>query len=79
MNRNAVTVGIMNNKQKNGVVCVSQALERKKEEQQRLQQEILRINEDSLLAKERNKEEERLADLRAMEYTYKKMVSGTPL
>lgn len=61
------------------VCCVSQALERKKEEQQRLQQEILCINEDRLLAKERNKEEERLADLRAMEYTYKKMVSGTPL
>uniref|UniRef100_A0A674BE72 Cilia- and flagella-associated protein 45 n=1 Tax=Salmo trutta TaxID=8032 RepID=A0A674BE72_SALTR len=48
-------------------------MEEKKEEQQRLQQEILRINEDSLLAKERNKEEERLADLRAMEYTHKKM------
>lgn len=53
---------------------LSQAIERKKEEQKNLLQEIQRINEDNLLAKEQKKEEERLADLRAVEYTRKKLV-----
>lgn len=50
-----------------------EALERKRDDQLRLQFEIMRINEESLLAKERKREEERLADLRAMEYTRQKM------
>lgn len=50
-------------------------MEKRKEEQRRLQLEILKINEENLLAKERKKEEERLADLHALEYTQKKMVS----
>lgn len=32
------------------------------------------MNEENLLAKEQKKEEERLADLRAVEYTHKKLV-----
>lgn len=44
-------------------------------EQRGLQVEILKINEESLLAKERKKEEERQADLHALEYTRKKVVS----
>ncbi|XP_041920477.1 cilia- and flagella-associated protein 45 isoform X1 [Alosa sapidissima] len=50
-----------------------EALERKRDDQMRLQLEIIRINEESLLAKEHKQEEERLADLRAMEYTRQKM------
>lgn len=53
---------------------LSQAIERKKEEQKNLLQEIQKINEENLLAKEQKKEEERLADLRAVEYTRKKLV-----
>lgn len=53
---------------------VSQGIEKKKEEQKKLLQEIQRINEDNLLAKEQKKEEERLADLRAVEYTHNKLV-----
>ncbi|XP_062328979.1 cilia- and flagella-associated protein 45 [Osmerus eperlanus] len=50
-----------------------EALGKKKEQQMKLQVEIMQINEENLLAKERKKEEEQLADLRAMEYTRKKM------
>lgn len=50
-------------------------MEKRKEEQERLQLEIKKINEDNRLAKELKKEEERLADLDAMEYTNKKLVS----
>ena len=50
-------------------------MERKKAEQKRLLLEIQKINEENLLAKEHRKEEERLADLRALEYTHKKLVS----
>lgn len=53
---------------------LSQVIERKKEEQRKLLQDIQRINEENLLAKEHKKEEERLADLRAIEYTTKKLV-----
>lgn len=55
-------------------MILSQAIERKKEEQRILLQEIQKINEENLLAKEQKKEEERLADLRAVEYTRKKLV-----
>lgn len=50
-------------------------MEKRKAEQKRLQLEILKINEESLLDKERRKEEERQADLHAQEYTRKKLVS----
>ncbi|XP_012679476.1 cilia- and flagella-associated protein 45 [Clupea harengus] len=50
-----------------------EALERKRDDQWRLQEEIQRINEDSLQAKECRREEERMADLRAMEFTRQKM------
>ncbi|XP_058606975.1 cilia- and flagella-associated protein 45 isoform X3 [Onychostoma macrolepis] len=49
------------------------AIERKKEEQKNLLQEIQKINEENLLAKEQKNEEERLEDLRAVEYTHKKL------
>lgn len=39
-----------------------------------MQREIQQINEANLRAKERKKEEERLADLHALEYTRKKLV-----
>ncbi|XP_041098395.1 cilia- and flagella-associated protein 45 [Polyodon spathula] len=48
-------------------------LQRKWEEQRRMQREIQLINEANLRAKERKKEEERLADLHALEYTRKKL------
>uniref|UniRef100_A0A667XLU6 Cilia- and flagella-associated protein 45 n=1 Tax=Myripristis murdjan TaxID=586833 RepID=A0A667XLU6_9TELE len=38
-----------------------------------LQEEIMKINAEMLQAKEQKKEEEKLADIRAMEYTQKKM------
>uniref|UniRef100_A0A8B9K4Y5 Cilia- and flagella-associated protein 45 n=1 Tax=Astyanax mexicanus TaxID=7994 RepID=A0A8B9K4Y5_ASTMX len=50
-----------------------ETMEKKKEEQKRLLLEIKKINEVNILAKERRKEEERLADLRALEYTRKKL------
>ncbi|XP_072551518.1 cilia- and flagella-associated protein 45 isoform X2 [Salminus brasiliensis] len=50
-----------------------EAMERKKAEQRRLLIEIQKINEENLLTKERRKEEERLEDLRALEYTRKKL------
>lgn len=50
-------------------------MEKKKADQKRLQLEIMRINEENLLAKERRKEEEKLADLHAMEFTRSKLVS----
>ncbi|KAI7802778.1 coiled-coil domain-containing protein 19, partial [Triplophysa rosa] len=49
------------------------AIERKKEDQRKLLQEIQKINEGNLVTKEQKKEEERLADLRAAEYTKKKL------
>ncbi|MGH0178966.1 UNVERIFIED_CONTAM: hypothetical protein FKN15_000417 [Acipenser sinensis] len=48
-------------------------LQRKLEEQRQMQREIQQINEANLRAKERKKEEERLADLHALEYTRKKL------
>ncbi|KAF5905486.1 cilia- and flagella-associated protein 45, partial [Clarias magur] len=50
-----------------------EAMEKKKEEQNRIQLEIQKINEENLIAKERRKEEERQADINAMQYTQKKM------
>lgn len=55
-------------------LMLSQAIERKKEDQRKLLQEIQKINEGNLVTKEQKKEEERLADLRAAEYTKKKLV-----
>lgn len=49
------------------------AMEKKREEQQRLQEEIMRINAETLRAKAIRKEEEKLANMRAMEYIQKKM------
>lgn len=51
-----------------------QALERKKEEQQRLKEENMHINSETIRAKERRKEEEKMADLRDLEYMKNKMV-----
>ncbi|KAM7399561.1 hypothetical protein PAMP_018826 [Pampus punctatissimus] len=49
------------------------ALEKKKEQQQRLQQEIIRINSETVRAKEQRREEEKLADMRDMEYIKNKL------
>uniref|UniRef100_A0A4W4HJ22 Cilia- and flagella-associated protein 45 n=1 Tax=Electrophorus electricus TaxID=8005 RepID=A0A4W4HJ22_ELEEL len=50
-----------------------ESMERKKSEKSKLQLEIQKINEDSLLAKEHRKEEERMADRRALDYTRQKL------
>ncbi|XP_062283139.1 cilia- and flagella-associated protein 45-like [Scomber scombrus] len=49
------------------------ALEKKKEELHRLQQEIMCINNQTLRAKEQRREEEKLADMRDMEYIKNKL------
>lgn len=46
----------------------------KREEQQRLQEEIMRINAETMRAKEQRREEEKLADMRDMEYVRNKLV-----
>lgn len=51
-----------------------QVLEKKREEQQRLQEENMRINAETIRAKEQKREEEKLADMRDMEYLQKKLV-----
>lgn len=51
------------------------ALEKKKEEQQCLKEENIRINSETIRAKERRREEEKKADLRDLEYMKNKMVS----
>ncbi|XP_027136436.1 cilia- and flagella-associated protein 45 isoform X2 [Larimichthys crocea] len=48
-------------------------LEKKKEAQQRLHEEVMRINEETSRAKEQRMEEEKLADMKDMEYNRKKM------
>ncbi|KAK5868373.1 hypothetical protein PBY51_009398 [Eleginops maclovinus] len=49
------------------------ALEKKREKQQHLQEEIMRINTETVKAKERRKEAETQADMRDMEYLKRKM------
>lgn len=49
-------------------------LEKKKEEQQRLKEENMRINSETIRAKEWRREEEKMADLRDLEYMKNKMV-----
>ncbi|XP_072248899.1 cilia- and flagella-associated protein 45 isoform X2 [Leuresthes tenuis] len=49
------------------------ALERKKMEQQLLQEDIMHINAETMRAKEKRLEEEKMADMRDMEYTKKKL------
>uniref|UniRef100_A0A8C5F841 Cilia- and flagella-associated protein 45 n=1 Tax=Gadus morhua TaxID=8049 RepID=A0A8C5F841_GADMO len=49
------------------------ALEKKRQQQSLLQDEIERINRETIQAKEQKKEQEKLADLKAMEYTKQKM------
>lgn len=44
-------------------------------EQQRMQEEIMRINAETLQVKEQRMKEEKLADIKAMEYIKKKQVS----
>lgn len=56
------------------LVVFLQTLDRKKEEQQRLQEEIMRINTETVQAKEQRREEEKLADMRDMEYIKNKLV-----
>lgn len=51
-----------------------QALERKKEEQRHLHEENLRINTETIRTKEQRREEEKLLDMRDMEYLKKKLV-----
>lgn len=51
-----------------------QALEKKRAEQQHLHEEVLHINAETMRAKEKRREEEKLADMRDMEYIQKKMV-----
>ncbi|XP_041656433.1 cilia- and flagella-associated protein 45 isoform X2 [Cheilinus undulatus] len=50
-----------------------QALEKKREEQRHLQREIISINAETMRAKEQRREEEKLADLRDMEYIQNKL------
>lgn len=51
-----------------------QALERKKKEQRHLHEENLRINTETIQAKRQRREEEKLLDMRDMEYMKKKLV-----
>lgn len=51
-----------------------QMLEKKRAEQQYLQEEVMRINAETMRAKQQRREEEKLADMRDMEYIRKKMV-----
>lgn len=57
-----------------GRVFFFQALEKKKEEQRRLHEENMRINAETIRAKEQRREEEKLADRRDREYIQKKLV-----
>ncbi|KAK1900408.1 Cilia- and flagella-associated protein 45 [Dissostichus eleginoides] len=50
-----------------------EALEKKRKKQECLQEEIMRINAETMQAKERRLEEERQADMRDMEYLKNKM------
>ena len=52
-------------------------MEKKRAQQSLLQEEIERINTETIQAKEQKKEQEKLADLKAMEYTQQKMVRLT--
>lgn len=56
------------------LIVFFQALEKKREEQQRLHEEIMRINAETMQAKEQRREEEKLADMRDMEYSRNKLV-----
>ncbi|KAM8854477.1 cilia- and flagella-associated protein 45 isoform 3-T3 [Synchiropus picturatus] len=49
------------------------ALEKKREEQRLLHQEVMRINAEAIQAKEQRREEEKLADMREMDYIKKKL------
>ncbi|XP_070684852.1 cilia- and flagella-associated protein 45 [Pempheris klunzingeri] len=49
------------------------ALEKRREEQQRLHKEIMCINAETMRAKEQRREEEKLADMKDIEYRKKKM------
>ncbi|XP_068441678.1 cilia- and flagella-associated protein 45 isoform X1 [Clinocottus analis] len=49
------------------------AIEKKREEQQHLHEEVMRINTETMRAKEQRREEEKMADMRNMEYMRKKM------
>lgn len=49
-------------------------MENKREEQQHLHEEVMRINTEIMQAKEQRREEEKLADMRNMEYMRNKMV-----
>lgn len=51
-----------------------QELEKKRAEQQHLQEEVMRINAETMRAKQQRREEEKVADMRDMEYIQKKMV-----
>ncbi|XP_029372731.1 cilia- and flagella-associated protein 45 [Echeneis naucrates] len=48
-------------------------LEERRRKQQLLHEEVMRINSETMRAKERRKEEEKLADMKDMEYIRKKM------
>ncbi|XP_036930514.1 cilia- and flagella-associated protein 45 isoform X1 [Acanthopagrus latus] len=52
---------------------ILRALEKKREEQQKLQEEVMHINAETMRAKEQRKEEEKLADMRDMEYIKSKL------
>lgn len=56
------------------LISFLQTLERKKEEQERLKEENMRINSETIRTKERRREEEKMADLRDLEYVKNKMV-----
>lgn len=49
-------------------------LEKKREDQRRLHEENVRINAETIQARERRREEEKLMDIRDVEYMQKKLV-----
>lgn len=53
-----------------------QKLEKKKEEQRHLHEENMRINAETIHTKEQKREEEKLLDMRDLEYMKKKLVSS---
>lgn len=53
-----------------------QDLERRREQQKKIQAEIKRINDENQRRKEEQREQERMADERVLEYQRQKMVIG---
>lgn len=54
-------------------------MERRRLEQLRIQAEIRQINDENQRRKEEREEQERMADLRVLDYQQKKLVGGISL